>query len=106
MTDRNVVKVYGTVSQVGTGTSDWLTLDHAPTLHKYLLVCTISGTVNYDIEVTGQDTSGSPTAIQHDKINGKTTDFASTWDWPAQGFRIVVNSGTGTVNLAVIEGDA
>ena len=106
MTDRNVVKVYGTISQVGAGTSSWLTLDHAPTDHNYVLICTTSGTVDYDVEIAAEDTSGSPNAIQHDKIQGKTADFASTWNWPAQGFRILVNSGAGTVNLIVVEGDS
>lgn len=104
MADRNTVKRYS-VSLTGAGTSDWITFDHAPTSHHYLINCVVTGTVNYDVEMTGDDPSNSPVALQHDIINGKTTSYSSTWDWPAQGARILINSGTGTVTMYITEGD-
>ncbi len=100
-------KVY-TVTKGSAGTSDWIALDHYPSSSKYTFLVSLGGgTMTYDVEFCITDTTSTPTAIQHDKANGKTADFSSNMYTPVRGFRLNVTSYTsGTATLTVLEGDS
>lgn len=93
------------VSISASGTSDWISLDHYPTSGIYTIEVEGTFVGTYSVEFTIDDPASSPSAIEHDVIQSKTTPFASDLFNPVRGFRLNVSAYTsGTLTLKVLEG--
>jgi hypothetical protein len=93
----------------GSGTSGVCPIDHyiAPT--NVTLGATITGTVNYTVQYTFDDVfavsyvPASGNWVDHPSLTAQTTSKDSNLAYPARGVRLVVNSGSGTVRLTIIQ---
>lgn len=103
MAVRKNYREYNTVSKSGTGTSSWIYLDHYPTHGRLLLIVEVTGTVNYTVEIAGTDPFAGAKVVEHYDLKSQDSSRASAWIYPAQGVRIVNNSGDGSTTLTVIE---
>jgi hypothetical protein len=67
-----------------------------------LIANVVSGAPTYSVQVTG-DSELSPDGnwVEHDKITFVTTSMTSNIAYPVTGLRLVIHSGTGTVNLGI-----
>lgn len=90
------------VTQTGTGSSSAVVVNRQMTAGLY---CVVDGTVNYDIEVTGDDPASSPTWFDHPDTNlvAATANQRGVLDFPAAAVRVTVNSGAGSVTLTVLQ---
>ena len=92
-----MAKTY-TTSQSGTGSSAAIDVD--PDAHgEYTFVAVVTGTVNYDIEMTIDGT----TWATHQDADGLTASVMTSFYSPLTQVRVTVNSGAGSVDLTVLE---
>jgi hypothetical protein len=92
----------------GTGTP-WKQPDYQRAPFQLSIGCVVTGggTINYTIQYTYDDfwTAGqpsTPTAIFNDTaVNGATATADTTFNNPITGWRVLVNSSSGTVTFAV-----
>lgn len=97
---------YTTATQTGAGTGTAIRTSRSKTDNdKYTLLLVLTGTVNADVEFAIEEDLGTTNWIQHAVLNGKTSSAASDLLSPASGFRVVVNSGSGTATLKVLQGN-
>jgi hypothetical protein len=67
-----------------------------------LIANLISGSAIYSVQVTGDhDLSPDGNWVEHDTITFVTASMASNIAYPVTGLRLVIHSGTGTVNLGI-----
>lgn len=107
------MKAFSTATQTGAGTGATIGVDSGVTgVGKFSLNVVVTGTVNYDVEWTNnKPTAGTSSApdfsaaqyVQHAVLNGKTANYASDLLAPATGFRVKVNSGTGSATLYILQ---
>lgn len=96
-----------TISAPGNGTPIMLDIMHAP--FNISLFCVVTGTVNYTVQHTGDDimntAASSCTWFPHDNADlvNATTNQNDNFSFPVTATRIVMNSGTGSVTLTVIQ---
>ena len=70
---------------------------------------TVTGTVNYTVQYTFDDVFSSsydPSTgnwVNHPSMTAKTVTTDSNIAYPVRGIRLVLNSGTGSVSLAIIQ---
>jgi hypothetical protein len=97
----------GNISQTGVGAtepyniaSDVLRLSYGPI---GLIANVVSGAPLYSVQVTGdRDLSPDGNWVEHDTITNVTASMASNIAFPVTGLRLVIHSGTGTVNLGIV----
>lgn len=70
----------------------------------------VSGTVNYTVQYTMEDPSGTfpngtaiPTAFSISDLTSKAAATAAGWATPIAAWRVLINSGTGTATVAVVQ---
>lgn len=99
-------KVY---SVTGAGSSPVAAPDHYVSPFNVSLGVTVTGTVNYTVQYTFDDVFAntySPTAgnwVDHPSLTAQSVTKDSNIAYPVRGIRLVVNSGTGTARLTIIQ---
>lgn len=90
------------VTQTGTGSSASVVLNRQMTAGIY---CVVDGTVNYTIQVTGDDPASSPTWFSHPDslLVGASANQRGVIDFPVAAIKALVNSGAGSVTLTVLQ---
>jgi hypothetical protein len=100
------------VNQTGTGSSDWQLVNRSVTPIAIGIGCVASGGVNYTVQYTYDDPTGtylnpvSGTAVPTYAISAltsATTSLDSSITVPIAALRITKNSGTGTVLMTFIQ---
>ncbi len=95
-----------TVTQTGAGNSATIPLDLYGQSDVSLQVI-VSGTVNWDVEQTLDDPFGTAalTWLDHPDTNmvGQTVNRQGNYSYVPRAVRLVVNSGTGSATLTVIQ---
>jgi len=93
-----------TVGTNTVGATDWQSVD---TMREPINVgaqIVTAGTVNYTVQYTNQNFNALPTgtypvAFNHPTLVGQTTSQAGSFTTPIAGFRVLINSGTGSCTL-------
>lgn len=104
-----------TVGTSGAGATPWEALDPHKVDFRTSFACIVTGTVNYDIQICYEDPNGPlgawpaapvvPTGFGITGMTGKTSNAEVTLTIPCWGWRLVMNSGTGSVKtIATQEG--
>jgi len=99
-----------TYTVAGTVPSPVCPIDHYISPANIALSVRVSGTVDYTVQYTFDDifaanynpSSGNWT--NHPTLSGKTTSLDSNIAYPVRGIRVLLNSGTGTATLTIIQG--
>lgn len=94
------------VSQTGTGSTAPIPLDIQQVPFAIGIGCIVTGTVNYTVEHTYDDiTAGAPTVwFSNSGITAKTANADGNYAFPVRAIRLTLNSGTGSVQMAVLQG--
>lgn len=98
-----------TVGTNGVGSTPWInpTFNYGP--QQIHIETMVTGTVNYTIQTTMDSfwTVGVPTSTipvtKDTTIASVTTDQIFDLTWPVAGWRVLINSGTGTVAVSAIQ---
>ncbi len=91
------------------GTSAVCPLDHYISPFNVALGGTVTGTVNYTVQYTFDDVFAAnydPSLgnwVNHPSMTSLTASADSNIAYPVRGVRLVMNSGTGTTRLSIIQ---
>jgi hypothetical protein len=92
------------VSQEGVGASDWIKLDTYKNPFSVSFVADVTGTATYTVQHTLHSVDGgTPTVFDHPDVTGATADADGNYAFPVIAVRVNVTSGSGTVQLTVIQ---
>lgn len=93
-----------TVSKTGTGSSNPVVINTNVTPVNIGFAAVVSGTVNYSIQFSYDDPAiGFTTWFDDVSITSKTGNEDGSINFPISALKVLVNSGTGTVTLNVIQ---
>jgi hypothetical protein len=93
-----------TVSKTGTGSSNSVVINTNVTPVNIGFAAVVSGTVNYSIQFSYDDPAiGLTTWFDDVSITSKTGNEDGSINFPISAMKVLVNSGTGTVTLNVIQ---
>lgn len=93
-----------TVSKTGTGSSSSLVMNTNISPFNVGFGVIVSGTVNYTIQHTfDSPSSGFTTWYSHPTIASKTDNQDGNYAFPVTGVKVLVNSGTGSATLNLIQ---
>ena len=93
-----------TVSQTGTGSSSSLVMNTNISPFNVGFGVVVSGTVNYTVQHTFDSPSaGFTTWYSHPTIASKTDNQDGNYAFPVTGIKILVNSGSGTATLNLVQ---
>lgn len=93
-----------TVSKTGVGSSDALVMNTNITPFNVGFGVLVTGTVDYTVQHTFDDPSvGFSTWFSHPTVAGETTNQDGNYAFPVTGIKLLVNSGTGTATLKLIQ---
>lgn len=102
-----------TVGTNGVGSTAWWKPNRHISPFYVSLFLDITGTINVDVEYTGDDVDIGPmtvadntvipTVFDHEILAGIQVDAVSTIDAPVRGIRMTINSGTTTAKLTMIQ---
>lgn len=98
-----------TYTITGAGTSGVYAPDHYVSPFNIALSALVGGQVNYTVQYTFDDVfakgynPGAGNWIDHPSMSDQTTTTDSNIAYPVRGIRLVVNSGSGSVRLTVIQ---
>lgn len=90
----------------------WIIADKNKANFQVGFGCYVTGTVNYTVQHTWQDVLSQPTSaanqriFNHDFIVNQTTTQDSNYAFNIAAFRLVINSGTGSVEMMSLEAGA
>lgn len=92
----------------GTGTGPTIPININAISTGIGFACVVSGTVNYTVNHTYDDvysTTASPTWLPHGVANmvNATTTQESNFVIPISGMQLVINSGTGSVTITILQ---
>lgn len=97
----------------GVGASEWQAVDVDLTPFVLAIAADVTGTINYTIQYTYDDFWTVPTqpggassisqAWPDPILAGETTDGDTTYNDPITGWRVLVNSGTGSVEVTAVQ---
>jgi len=93
----------------GASTSNVCPLDHYISPFNIALGVTVTGTVNYTVQYTFDDVfaltyaPASGNWVNHPSLTSQTATLDSNIAYPVRGVRLVMNSGTGTVRLTIVQ---
>lgn len=93
-----------TVSKTGTGSSSALVMNTNQTPFNVGFGVVVSGTVDYTVQHTFDDPAvGFTTWFSHPTIAGETTNQDGNYAFPVTGIKLLVNSGSGTATMNLIQ---
>lgn len=93
-----------TVSKTGTGSSSPVVINTNVTPVNIGFAAVVTGTVNYSIQFSYDDPAvGFTTWFDDVSITSKTGNEDGSINFPISAIKVLVNSGSGTVTLNVIQ---
>ena len=93
-----------TVSKTGVGSSDALVMNTNISPFNVGFGVIVSGTVDYTVQHTFDDpATGFSTWFSHPTIAGETTNQDGNYAFPVTGIKVLVNSGSGSATLKLIQ---
>ena len=93
-----------TVSQTGVGSSNNIVINTNVTPVNIGFGVIVTGTVTYTVQHTFDDPAvGFTTWFSHPSVAGETTNQDGNYAFPVTGIKVLVNSGTGTATLKLIQ---
>ena len=93
-----------TVSKTGTGSSSPVVINTNVTPVNIGFAAVVSGTVNYSIQFSYDDPAvGFTTWFDDVSITSKTGNEDGSINFPISAIKVLINSGSGTVTLNVIQ---
>jgi len=93
-----------TVSKTGTGSSSPLVMNTNVSPFNVGFGCVVSGTVDYTVQHTFDDPGvGFTTWFSHPTVADETADADGNYAFPVTGVKVLVNSGTGTVTMKLVQ---
>lgn len=93
-----------TVSKTGTGSSTPIVMNTNATPFNVGFGVIASGTVNYTVQHTFDDPAvGFSTWFSHPTVASKTDNQDGNYAFPVTGIKVLVNSGTGTATLKLVQ---
>ena len=93
-----------TVSKTGTGSTSALVMNTNVSPFNVGFGVVVSGTVDYTVQHTFDDPAvGFTTWFSHPTVAGETANADGNYAFPVTGVKVLVNSGTGTVTMNLIQ---
>jgi hypothetical protein len=93
-----------TVSKTGTGSSSALVMNTNISPFNVGFGVSVTGTVNYTVQHTFDDPAvGFTTWFSHPVVAGQTANADGNYAFPVTGVKLLVNSGSGTATLELIQ---
>lgn len=93
-----------TVSKTGVGSSSSLVMNTNVTPFNVGFGVIVSGTVDYTVQHTFDDpASGFSTWFSHPTVAGQTANADGNYAFPVTGIKVLVNSGSGSATLKLIQ---
>lgn len=93
-----------TVSKTGTGSSSALVMNTNQTPFNVGFGVVVTGTVNYTVQHTFDDPAlGFTTWFSHPTIASLAANADGNYAFPVTGVKILVNSGTGTATINLVQ---
>jgi len=93
-----------TVSKTGVGSSSALVMNTNISPFNVGFGVVVAGTVNYTIQHTFDDPSvGFTTWYSHPTVASQTANADGNYAFPVTGIKVLVNSGTGSATLNLIQ---
>ena len=93
-----------TVSKTGTGSSSALVMNTNQTPFNVGFGVVVTGTVNYTVQHTFDDPAvGFTTWFSHPTIASQTANADGNYAFPVTGVKVLVNSGSGTATMNLIQ---
>lgn len=93
-----------TVSKTGTGSSSALVMNTNISPFNVGFGVVVSGTVNYTVQHTFDDPAvGFTTWFSHPTVAAQTANADGNYAFPVTGIKILVNSGSGSATLNLIQ---
>lgn len=93
-----------TVSRTGTGSTDAIVINTNVTPVNIGLAVIVTGTVNYSVQFSYDDpATGFSTWFDDATITSKTGNEDASINFPITGLKVLVNSGSGSVTLKVVQ---
>lgn len=93
-----------TVSKTGVGSSDALVMNTNVSPFNVGFGVLVTGTVDYTVQHTFDDPAvGFSTWFSHPTVAGESTNQDGNYAFPVTGIKVLVNSGSGTATLKLIQ---
>ena len=93
-----------TVSKTGVGSSNALVMNTNIIPFNVGFGVLVTGTVDYTVQHTFDDPAvGFSTWFSHPSVAGETTNQDGNYAFPVTGIKVLVNSGTGTATLKLVQ---
>jgi hypothetical protein len=93
-----------TVSKTGAGSTDAIVINTNTNPVNIGFAAIVTGTVNYSIQISYDDPGvGFTTWFDDTTITSKTGNEDGSINFPVTGIKALINSGTGTVTLKVVQ---
>lgn len=93
-----------TVSKTGTGSSSALVMNTNISPFNVGFGVVVSGTVDYTVQHTFDDPAvGFSTWFSHPTVAGESTNQDGNYAFPVTGIKVLVNSGSGTATLKLVQ---
>jgi hypothetical protein len=93
-----------TVSKTGAGSSDSLVINTNISPVNIGFAVVVTGTVNYSVQFSYDDPAvGFTTWFDDVSITSKTGNEDGSINFPITGIKVLVNSGTGTATMSVVQ---
>ena len=93
-----------TVSKTGTGSTDVIVINTNISPVNIGFAVVVTGTVNYSVQFTYDDPAiGFTTWFDDVSITSKTGNEDGSINFPITGIKVLVNSGTGSVVMNVVQ---
>ena len=90
-------------SQTGPGTTNPFVVNTNATPVNLGIAVVVTGTVNYSVQHTYDSPSGFTTWFNDATLVNKTANAESNITFPVTGVQLVINSGTGTAVMTVVQ---
>ena len=91
------------VSKTGTGSTSAIVINTNATPVNIGFGAVVTGTVNYDVQYTFDDPATGFTTWFSTAVAAATTNQSGSIAFPVTGVKALVNSGSGTVTLSVVQ---
>lgn len=92
------------VSKTGTGSSPALVMNTNQTPFNVGFGVVVTGTVNYTVQHTFDDPGvGFTTWFSHPTVAGQTANADGNYAFPVTGIKVLVNSGSGTATMNLVQ---
>ena len=93
-----------TVSKTGTGSSSALVMNTNVSPFNVGFGVVVTGTVNYTVQHTFDDPAvGFTTWFSHPTIASQIANADGNYAFPVTGIKVLVNSGTGTATMNLLQ---